>query len=85
VLDHGINHTSIKPRTPRLNGKVERSRRVDAEEFYRLSTASSSTPFFNAKLKEWQDYYNYHRPHRGLNGQTRHERLRQKTQTEARV
>jgi hypothetical protein len=25
-----------QPRTPRLNGKVERSHRIDAEEFYRL-------------------------------------------------
>jgi transposase len=36
VLDKGINHSYIKPRTPRLNGKVERSHRIDAEEFYRL-------------------------------------------------
>ncbi|WP_240797980.1 DDE-type integrase/transposase/recombinase [Streptomyces sp. F001] len=36
VLDKGIAHTSIKPRTPRLNGKVERSHRIDAEAFYRL-------------------------------------------------
>jgi hypothetical protein len=32
----GIAHRYIKPRTPRLNGKVERSHRIDAEEFYRL-------------------------------------------------
>ncbi|GAA3818185.1 hypothetical protein GCM10022226_43430 [Sphaerisporangium flaviroseum] len=30
VLDKGIAHTYIKPRTPRLNGKVERSHRIDA-------------------------------------------------------
>ncbi|WP_372510760.1 integrase core domain-containing protein [Mycobacterium montefiorense] len=30
---------------------------------------------------EWEDYYNYHRPHGGLGGQTPYERLRQKTQT----
>jgi transposase InsO family protein len=36
VLDKGIQHRYIKPRTPRLNGKVERSHRIDAEEFYRL-------------------------------------------------
>jgi transposase InsO family protein len=36
VLDKGIGHSYIKPRTPRLNGKVERSHRIDAEEFYRL-------------------------------------------------
>ncbi|WP_040786093.1 DDE-type integrase/transposase/recombinase, partial [Nocardia pneumoniae] len=32
VLDNGINHVYIKPWTPRLNGKVERSHRTDAEE-----------------------------------------------------
>jgi hypothetical protein len=36
VLDRGAGHVYIKPRTPRLNGKVERSHRIDAEEFYRL-------------------------------------------------
>jgi Integrase core domain len=35
------------------------------------------------KLREWEDYYNYHRPHGGLGGQTPYERLRQKTQTPA--
>ena len=36
VLDKGINHVYIKPRRPRLNGKVERSHRIDEEEFYRM-------------------------------------------------
>jgi transposase InsO family protein len=36
VLDAGIGHVYIKPATPRLNGKVERSHRIDAEEFYRM-------------------------------------------------
>jgi transposase InsO family protein len=31
VLDRGIGHVYIKPATPRLNGKVERSHRIDAE------------------------------------------------------
>ncbi len=30
----GIKHTTIKPRTPRHNGKVERSHRNDGERFY---------------------------------------------------
>ncbi len=33
VLDKGVGHKYIKPRTPRLNGKVERSHRIDTEEF----------------------------------------------------
>jgi transposase InsO family protein len=31
-----IRHVYIRPRTPRLNGKVERSHRVDDQEFYQL-------------------------------------------------
>lgn len=87
VLDKGINHIYIKPRTPRLNGKVERSHCIDAEEFYRLydGVVIDDVNIFNAKLKEWQDYYNYHRPHSGLDGQTPYERLQQKTQTGNRV
>ena len=30
----GIKHTTIRPRTPRHNGKVERSHRTDNEKFY---------------------------------------------------
>jgi transposase InsO family protein len=37
---------------------------------------------FNDKLQEWQDFYNYHRPHGSLGGQTLYERLLQKTITE---
>lgn len=32
----GIEHKTIKPRTPRHNGKVERSHRNDSERFYRF-------------------------------------------------
>jgi len=82
VLDKGIDHVYIKPRTPRLNGKVERSHRIDAEEFYRLldGVTIDDVGLFNTKLQEWEDYYNYHRPHGSLEGQTPYERLKQKTQ-----
>ena len=36
--DIGIRHAYIKPRTPRLNGKVERSHGTDQQEFYQLLT-----------------------------------------------
>jgi transposase InsO family protein len=83
VLDRGIGHDYIKPRTPRLNGKVERSHRIDAEEFYRLldGVVIDDTQVFNDKLREWENFYNYHRPHGGLDGQTPYERLKQRTQT----
>ena len=55
-----------------VNGKVERSHRIDAEEFCRLldGVVEDDTGLFNQKLKEWEDYYNYHRPHGRLGGQT---------------
>ena len=65
VLDQGIGHIYIRPATPRLTGKVQRSHRIDAEEFYRLldGVVEDDTGLFNDKLREWEDYYNYHRPH----------------------
>lgn len=83
VLDRGIRHVYIKPATPRLNGKVERSHRIDEEEFYRMldGVVIDDTALFNEKLQEWEDFYNYNRPHGGLGGDTPYERLRQKTRT----
>jgi transposase InsO family protein len=80
-----IRHVYIRPRTPRLNGKVERSHRVDDEEFYQLldqGGISDDIHLFNEKLREWEDYYNYHRPHGALDGQTPYERLLAKTRAE---
>jgi transposase InsO family protein len=81
VLDRGIGHVSIRPATPRLNGKVERSHRIDAEEFYRLleGVVIDTTTLFNERLQEWENFYNFDRPHGGLGGKTPYEKLRQKT------
>ncbi len=81
VLDRGIRHVYIRPLTPRLNGKVERSHRIDGEEFYRMldGVVVDDSELFAERLQEWEDYYNYDRPHGGLGGQTPYERLRQKT------
>src|SRR6187549_2196458 len=80
--ERDIRHAYIRPRTPHLNGKVERSHRVDDQEFYQLldrNGISDDIHLFNEKLKEWEDYYNYHRPHGALDGQTPYERLIAKT------
>jgi len=77
-----IRHVYIRVRTPHLNGKVERSHRVDDQEFYQLldrDGISDDIHLFNQKLREWEDYYNYHRPHGALDGQTPYERLMAKT------
>ena len=36
------------------------------------------TELFNDKLQEWEHFYNFHRPHGSLGGQTPYERLRQR-------
>jgi transposase InsO family protein len=81
VLDRGIGHVYIKPSSPHLNGKVERSHRIDDEEFYRMleGVVIDDTALFNDKLQEWEDFYNFNRPHGGLAGDTPYERLQQKT------
>jgi transposase InsO family protein len=85
VLDAGIGHVYIKPATPRLNAKVERSHRIDAEEFYRMleGVVIDDTELFNDRLKEWETFHNFHRPHGALGGQTPYERLREKTRARA--
>jgi transposase InsO family protein len=83
VLDRGIDHVYIRPATPRLNGKVERSHRIDAEEFYRMldGVVIDDSKLFTTKLQEWEDFYNFNRPDGSLGGQTPYERLRQKIGT----
>lgn len=80
IQDKGIQHRYIRPRQPHLNGKIERSHRIDEEEFYRQleGVVISSVDEFNEKLQEWETYYNYQRPHGSFNGQTPYERLRKK-------
>ncbi len=64
-----------------MNGKVERSHRIDDEEFYQLleGVVVDDAAILNAKLREWEQFYNFERPHAALDGQTPYERLRQKT------
>jgi len=57
---------------PQLNGKVERSHRTDQTEFYQLLTYTDDVDL-NAKLKAWENFYNYDRPHLSLAGKTPYE------------
>jgi transposase InsO family protein len=77
VEDLGIRHVYIKPRTPHLNGKVERSHSTDKDEFYQLMEYTDDVDL-NEKLQEWENFYNYQRPHSGLKGKTPYEILREK-------
>ena len=63
------------PRSPQLNGKVERSHRTDQEEFYQLLTYTDDVDL-NEKLAEWERFYNLDRPHGAFHGKTPHEALK---------
>ncbi len=75
VEDQGMKHVYIKPRSPQLNGKVERSHRTDQQEFYQLLTYTDDVDL-NRKLEAWEQFYNYDRPHGAFAGKTPYEVLR---------
>jgi transposase InsO family protein len=77
VEDLGMRHTYIKPRTPRLNGKVERSHKTDQQEFYQLLKYSGDVDL-EKKLQIWENFYNFDRPHGALAGKTPYEILKEK-------
>jgi transposase InsO family protein len=77
VEDKGIRHAYIKPSSPQLNGKVERSHRSDQQEFYQLLSYTGDVDL-NAKLAEWELFYNLARPHGAHSGKTPYEALREK-------
>ena len=52
-----IRHKLIKPKTPRHNGKVERSHRKDQERFY-YKRVFKSFEEFERKLGYWEKEYN---------------------------
>ena len=75
VEDQGLQHVYIKPRTPQLNGKVERSHRTDETEFYQLLTYTDDVDL-SSKLEAWENFYKYDRPHMSLAGKTPYEVMR---------
>ena len=77
VEDLGIRHVYIKARTPQLNGKVERSHRSDQDEFYQLLSYKDDRDL-HIKLAEWEQFYNFSRPHGAHLGKTPYEAMREK-------
>lgn len=73
-----LSHVYIKPRTPRLKGKVERSHSTNESEFYQLLEYTDDGDI-GKKLEEWENYHNFHRPRRGFKGKVPYEALKEKT------
>jgi Integrase core domain len=68
LMEYGIKFRPVKPASPHLNGKVERSQRTDLEEFY--PTVDLGATDLPERLRDWQDHYNQHRVHGSLGGRT---------------
>lgn len=64
--DRGIALFVLPPRSPKLNGTVERANRTHTEEFYKCSTAEPTIAALGAELAEWERTYNHVRPHQAL-------------------
>jgi putative transposase len=62
----GVRLFVLPPRSPKLNGGVERSQRTHTEEFYDVTDAEPSAPALRAELALWEHTYNTVRPHQAL-------------------
>ncbi len=63
---NGIHLFVLPPRSPKLNGHVERAQRTHTEEFYEVNHTSFQMKELNQALLEWEMIYNTVRPHQSL-------------------
>lgn len=68
----------LPPRSPKLNGGVERAHRTHTEEFYEITDSSFVFDELRQELLEWEQIYNTVRPHQALNYLTPQKFLQQK-------
>lgn len=73
----GIRLFVLPPRSPKLNGHVERANRTHREEFYEVYDVDLSLEEHNKQLEKWEYIYNYIRPHQSLDYFTPYEYYRQ--------
>ncbi len=62
----GIKLFVLPPRSPKLNGGVERAHRTHTEEFYEVTDNSFELEDLRRELLEWEATYNQVRPHQSL-------------------
>ena len=62
----GIKLFVLPPRSPKLNGGVERAHRTHTEEFYDVTESSFELSELKDELLEWEGVYNTVRPHQAL-------------------
>jgi len=74
--EHFIKFRPIKPRSPHLNGKVERTQQTDKVEFWSLFDLSDESLDMEFLAIDWQNFYNKKRPHSSLSGKTPWQKLK---------
>jgi putative transposase len=62
----GLRLFVLPPRSPKLNGAVERANRTHTEEFYQITPCSLEVNKLNRELRQWEKIYNTVRPHQSL-------------------
>jgi putative transposase len=73
--DHGLLLFVLPPRSPKLNGRVERAQRTHKEEFYQLVDPPDTLAGLRTQLLEQEQRYNTYRPHQALGQKTPQEWL----------
>jgi len=73
----GLRLFVLPPRSPKLNGAVERANRTHSEEFYQVTPCSPELKTLNRELRTWERIYNTVRPHQALGYLTPHQFLLQ--------
>ncbi len=62
----GIRLFALPPRSPKLNGAVERAQRTHTEEFYEVYELPWTATALNQHARQWEHTYNTVRPHQAL-------------------
>ncbi len=60
----------LPPKSPKLNGCVERAHRTHTEEFYEVNDCPWNVTELNPELRKWEYVYNCIRPHQALHYKT---------------
>ncbi len=76
----GIRLFVLPPRSPKLNGGVERANRTHTEEFYEVTDSDFELADIRTKLLEWEEICNTYRPNQALNYLTPQQFLQQHNQ-----
>jgi len=78
----GIKLFVLPPRSPKLNGGVERANRTHTEEFYEVTDSTFDLADVRPGLLQWETVHNNTRPHQALGYLTPHQYLQQRLRKE---